>query len=724
MVAEQHAESPALSIPDVSGLDALGAALAYAAAGFYVLPTDPANIKHPGSVVGTSWPTRSSRSAAHIHAWWDAAVGGNPDYGIALHLGRSNVVALDVDKPENLPAWLEKELLDSRSALQTTRVAPLLIQEPDALSMPTRHPKGHRLFSMPPGVVIGNSVKDLQNGHGPWGEVRGHNGVIIVAPTKHPADDGLYTWVRTGPLKELPPSIAGVLATAPENRALPASEAVAALAEFPEGAPTPAVTRALGEALSLLADAALAGSGRHDAMNRGQQRLARLGEQGHEGVLGALATLRAMAERVLGAGRMDEWNRGLRGAVAAVEARPTPSPSSASAYADFIGPTARAAWDPEKIGAPRTVPFGGEGGGEAAPRAPSLPTPDDDALFEQQVQREYWNLRAREEARRRLRADAITAEPIMVESLAELLARPKIEVAYRVTDLWPTGGRVMVAAQAKAGKTHLVANLVKNLVDGGDFLGKFACAPLAGRVAILDNEMSEHQLQHWYGSLGIRNTAAIDLHYLKGKLSQFNILDDKIRAALAAKLRDQGIDVLVFDCVRPVLDALGLDEHKDAGVFLVAFDALLKEAGVGEAVVVHHMGHTGERSRGDSRLVDWPDATWKIMLGDPEDKASDRYFSAYGRDVDVSEDQIWFDSVTHTVQLAGAGSRREAAKTVDLESFKIDIIKYMSLLKGSVSKNNIEQNVTGKATTKRLAIQSLIDEGRLIMTPKGQWILK
>ena len=51
-----------------------------------------------------------------------------------------------------------------------------------------------------------------------------------------------------------------------------------------------------------------------------------------------------------------------------------------------------------------------------------------------------------------------------------------------------------------------------------------------------------------------------------------------------------------------MLDALGLDEHRDAGRFLTAFDALLVEAGIRDAFVVTHMGHTNERARGDSRL--------------------------------------------------------------------------------------------------------------------------
>jgi hypothetical protein len=43
----------------------------------------------------------------------------------------------------------------------------------------------------------------------------------------------------------------------------------------------------------------------------------------------------------------------------------------------------------------------------------------------------------------------------------------------------------------------------------------------------------------------------------------------------------------------------GLDEHREAGRFLVAFDELLQEAGVLGALVAHHFGHRAERARGE-----------------------------------------------------------------------------------------------------------------------------
>ena len=67
------------------------------------------------------------------------------------------------------------------------------------------------------------------------------------------------------------------------------------------------------------------------------------------------------------------------------------------------------------------------------------------------------------------------------------------------------------------------------------------------------------------------------------------------------------------DCIGPVMAALGLDESKsaDTGRFLAALERVLADASVPECFLIHHMGHGAERSRGASRLRDWPDAEWR-----------------------------------------------------------------------------------------------------------------
>lgn len=101
--------------------------------------------------------------------------------------------------------------------------------------------------------------------------------------------------------------------------------------------------------------------------------------------------------------------------------------------------------------------------------------------------------------------------------------------------------------------------------------------------------------------------------------------------------------------MRPALDACGLDENHEAGIFLNAYGELLKQAGVESSLVVHHMGHESQRSRGDSRIMDWPDVLWKLTRKDPEDHTSPRYFEAFGREVNVGRSELSYNDGVLTV---------------------------------------------------------------------------
>ncbi len=188
-----------LAIPDVSDEDTLGAALAYANHGWYILPVRM-DTKHPGSVVGAGWPSLSSSDPKTITAWF-----AGTNYGIALHCGRSGAVVIDVDEYNNIPDEILAATETTDCPYQSTRE-----------DQPGR---GHYIFANTTGRRIGNSLGKLASTK-KWGEIRGANGVIIVEPSVHP-DGGLYQWQRTGAVPPIPDYLAEQLpeSTNPENTA-------------------------------------------------------------------------------------------------------------------------------------------------------------------------------------------------------------------------------------------------------------------------------------------------------------------------------------------------------------------------------------------------------------------------------------------------------------------------------------------------------------------------
>lgn len=243
------------------------------------------------------------------------------------------------------------------------------------------------------------------------------------------------------------------------------------------------------------------------------------------------------------------------------------------------------------------------------------------------------------------------------KSLRDMLAEPPSPTLFRIAEWQPMDTRVLLAAQFKAGKTTLVNNVTRSLVDGDPFLGQFAVQPITGTVALMDLEMSATMLKTWLGEQGIRNDDRVWPIALRGRLGDLPLLNSKRRQELAKHLQANHTAYVIWDCVRPLVDSCGLDENKDAGRLLTAFDALLQEAGIHEALVVQHMGHTGERARGDSRFRDWPDAEWRLVRQD-DNPHSVRFISAYGRDVDQPEAQLSYDASTRHLTITG-GSRHD-----------------------------------------------------------------
>jgi hypothetical protein len=333
------------------------------------------------------------------------------------------------------------------------------------------------------------------------------------------------------------------------------------------------------------------------------------------------------------------------------------------------------------------------------PASTEEPPPDDlgpDPFdFEGQVLYQLDKLRISREARRRLDTEELPRIVIPpLKRLDELLDEPDAPTPFLIDALQPADSRILLSAQYKAGKSTLRDNLIRSLVDHEPFLGRFeVCAPVR-HIVVIDNELSENMVRRWMRDQGIQNTTAVSVECLRGRVGTFNVIDEYWRREWVTALRAVGCDYLILDCLRPVLDALGLDENRDAGKFLVAFDALLAEAGITAAAVVHHMGHSNERSRGDSRLQDWPDAIWKLVR-ENEDASSPRYFSAFGRDVDLAEGRLTFDPDSrHYVY--GSCSRQDAK----VENACSDVIRLLASSSEPMSKNQIETELAEVHTQK------------------------
>lgn len=294
--------------------------------------------------------------------------------------------------------------------------------------------------------------------------------------------------------------------------------------------------------------------------------------------------------------------------------------------------------------------------------------------WQAEIDRALFAGRARREAKRILLEEESPSQPIPpAKRLTDMMKEEIPTVRYRVEGWQPVNSKVVMVAQGKSGKSCLSHNLVRCLVDGDKFLKFAPVHRIEGTVTIIDFEMPESKINEWLRKQGIEHHEQVNVFPMRGRGGAFNILDPACRAVWVEKLAEQDSVYVILDCLRPVLDALSLDEHRDAGKFFGAFDALLAEAGITEACVIHHMGHAGERSRGDSRIVDWPDASWSMFLSEPGNPHSERFIRAFGRDVNISERKVTMDDTNHHMSVERGG--RHDRKTLDALDAVMSVLK-------------------------------------------------
>lgn len=302
---------------------------------------------------------------------------------------------------------------------------------------------------------------------------------------------------------------------------------------------------------------------------------------------------------------------------------------------------------------------------QATLNSAALAEPMGTASREREIARELERLEVREEANRRMRAGRAPDPSTLARpsTMADLLKLDLGEPGYLVENLWPENGRVVLTAAKKTGKTTLVGNLLRSLVDGGSFLGNFPVKP-GNKVYLIDNEMDSKALQKWYRELNAEHYENLFVECLRENREYgrrvFNPMDEANRAVWAERIAATGANVVVLDCLRPQMDALGLDENHEAGLFLDAMDALIQQAGVPHLLVVHHSGHLEGRARGDSRIGDWPDAEWKLSK---KTEQGARSFQAYGRDVSFPAQTLKYTAENRLLELDADALRiAEAAK--------------------------------------------------------------
>lgn len=548
----------------------LTAALAYAKAGWYVGPAR-AGTKDPGSVLGKGWQRRTSRDPQVLVAWF-----AGTDHGVFLHCGRSGALVFDVDTPEKLHPLIAQAVEETSPPWQSTRP-----------EQPTRR---HYLFAQPVDRMLGNSLGRLAGG---WGEVRGQNGVIVVAPSPH-AEGGRYDWGHIGAVPPLPAYLLAELPDALDAADAATDEQVRAFLERHQDAQRDEL---LTIHLRAFENKVAAGESRHHTMTghlSGAMKEARLGCYPADLAADTLQSAFLAAVAVNGSGKQgdartpaqarSEWNGLLAWAVAQAEA------------ADPGEIRARLAEKVPDVRELVTIP-------DPAPVSPSLPLEAGAGTTEDQA--------ATEEP------DDVVRRRFPRLDLAALLAADRPAREWVIPGLIPSGASVALVAPAGAGKSLLLLAAMIAVARGD---ARFAGIPITRRrVLLVDMENTEDDLTDRLRALGVTPGNADDLaDLIPIHLPPLAPLDTFTGAAeLAAILEAYDIrpgDVVVLDSLQRVIS--GAENDSDTmRAFYRHTAVMLKRLGVtvirtdntGKDTEKGARGTSGKRDDVDVELIVIPD---------------------------------------------------------------------------------------------------------------------
>lgn len=330
-----------------------------------------------------------------------------------------------------------------------------------------------------------------------------------------------------------------------------------------------------------------------------------------------------------------------------------------------------------------------------------------DPLFQSQVDAELGSIAAKDLAKARYEEMkfAQEGEPVKAIRLREFIAHEIPKNKWVVEGLLIKCGKVFFAAKAKAGKTTVCLALLKSLVDGAPFLGKFNVEVPEGRVGYMNLELTDGQMQEWVTRQNIVDQDRVHFWNLRGKPNPFRSI--AARNHLIDEIKALGIKTLIIDTFAKIFPGEA-NNNSEVNRFLVMLDEVLDKAGVEQLIMLVHAGNDARKIRGATALTDHPDGIWYLYTDD----LKNRFFSAVGRDVDIPEGQIVYDETTHLSTYSGAGK-----KVAKEQNAREKVLTFIMENPGS-NASNIDESIDGTKSFK-IGLRKQLTKDGLVKVRKG-----
>ena len=334
---------------------------------------------------------------------------------------------------------------------------------------------------------------------------------------------------------------------------------------------------------------------------------------------------------------------------------------------------------------------------------------------------EIQQQRIRRDARNYLRNEENVATfklPEIHNNLTIELQQPDEEAKYLINELFPTGGNITLTAEYKSGKTTLINNIVKALADDNPFLGRYGINDHDRNIVIFNYEVEPRQYRQWMREVGIKNTDRVKLVHLRGL--RMPMTSDYVQEKVIDILREFDAQTWIVDpLARAFVGSGDENSNSDMGLFLDTLDVIKYEANVENLIVAAHTGraleHGVERARGASRFDDWADVRWILT----KNEQGQRFLKAHGRDVDMEQHLLTYDSDTRQLIVDKAIKQTDQS----IENIMDAMVKVATENPGILTKA-LKDQVSGGSDYKEKAYKFCIQSGKIMAKQVGTTSMK
>lgn len=276
--------------------------------------------------------------------------------------------------------------------------------------------------------------------------------------------------------------------------------------------------------------------------------------------------------------------------------------------------------------------------------------------FDEEVARIKQTQDARDYVKRmRAEAEADQLAELPGVNVRQQLAEEYVPPVWRIDGLHIASSFTTITAPKKTGKSTLMLNLMKSLLDGQTFIGQPVLAP-EKNVGYWNMELDPNVWLQWVQDIKLANDDRLIAEHLRGQ--KFPLWHPEMRKRVVDWLQVHEIEVLIIDPGAKLLRGWPTNGSVENSNDVVAevcqvLQEIKREGAVTDLFVPLHTGHASQgesqHSRGAIVWQDEPDHLWNLWSKRIVDDEI-RHFNAFGRNVDFDTVLIDYDPKTHRYQ--------------------------------------------------------------------------